>query len=423
MVEVLVKLGHMLSRVVASALALGSASLGCAARDAGGSAAGPDTAPPVDDGGVGVLAPPDVGAPPEDAVKSESGLAWRVLVAGSGTGQPGINDAVEITYRGWTSDGTLFTRGDGQVAYVNRAIRGWTEALQSMTVGETRRLWVPPLLAYKGAPGAPTDTVVFDLKLDAIRPGPTPPADVGSPPADAVRLPDGLASKVVHAGTGTAHPGPDDGVRVKYTVWRRPGVLSDSSQGEAVVRPMSGDFPGWNEGLSQMVAGETRILWIPPALGPGPSGRGAPRAPALTAVIELVEILSPPSAPADVKRPPRGASVLRDGLASRVLTKGSGTIHPTKTDSVTVRFTGWTTDGTCIGSSYPTGAPATLLVSGDIPGFGEALQLMVDGEKRRVWIPRRLAYDGARDRPDGALVFDVELVTIGRTASPPEGPR
>lgn len=407
-----------MSRLLAIALLglFASMSLHCGTggpRETGpGAAAGPAL---LDDGGIGA-APPDVGAVPEDAETSPSGLAWRVLVAGSGDGRPGVNDAVKVTYAGWKSDGTLFTQGDRQFAYVHRVIRGWTEALEHMAVGETRRLWVPPALAFVGAQDAPPGTVVFDLRLDEILAGPTPPADVAAPPPDAARLPDGLASKVVHAGTGTAHPGPDDGVRVRYSVWRTTGVLSDSSLDTVVVRPMGGDFAGWNEGLSQMVAGETRMLWIPPALGPGADGRGPASRHALTAVIELVEILSPPKAPPDVAKP-RGATFARDGLAWRVLTPGTGRAHPGKSDGVVVRFTGWTKGGALVGSSVPAGEPVSVLVNGDLPGWSEVVRMMVEGETRRVWVPESLAYAGAPDRPAGALVFDIELVKI----QPPAG--
>ena len=47
-----------------------------------------------------------------------------------------------------------------------------------------------------------------------------------------------------------------------------------------------------------------------------------------------------------------------------------------------------------------------------IPGWTEGLQMMVEGEKRRLWIPGNLAYDGQPSRPQGMLVFDVELIRI-----------
>ena len=47
-----------------------------------------------------------------------------------------------------------------------------------------------------------------------------------------------------------------------------------------------------------------------------------------------------------------------------------------------------------------------------IAGWTEGLQLMVAGEKRRLWIPEALAYKGQQGRPAGILVFDVELIRV-----------
>ena len=47
-----------------------------------------------------------------------------------------------------------------------------------------------------------------------------------------------------------------------------------------------------------------------------------------------------------------------------------------------------------------------------IPGWTEGVQMMVEGEKRRLWIPEGLAYGGAPGAPKGMLVFDVELIRI-----------
>ena len=62
-------------------------------------------------------------------------------------------------------------------------------------------------------------------------------------------------------------------------------------------------------------------------------------------------------------------------------------------------------------SSVARGAPATIPLDRAIEGWTEGLQLMVVGEKRRLWIPEPLAYKGRRD-PKGMLVFDIELIKI-----------
>ena len=116
-------------------------------------------------------------------------------------------------------------------------------------------------------------------------------------------------------------------------------------------------------------------------------------------------------APPDVAAPPSDAEKSSSGFASKVLTAGTGTTHPRASDSVTVHYTGWTTDGTMFDSSVSRGVPSTFPLNGVIRGWTEGLQLMVVGEKRRFWIPENLAYGGRRP-PLGMLVFDVELLAI-----------
>ena len=64
-------------------------------------------------------------------------------------------------------------------------------------------------------------------------------------------------------------------------------------------------------------------------------------------------------------------------------------------------------------SSVQRGSPSTFAVDRVIAGWTEGLQMMVEGEKRRFWIPESLAYEGQPGQPAGMLVFDVELIKIG----------
>ena len=85
--------------------------------------------------------------------------------------------------------------------------------------------------------------------------------------------------------------------------------------------------------------------------------------------------------------------------------------HPRATSSVTVHYSGWTTDGKLFDSSVLRGMPITFSLDGVIAGWTEGVQLMVEGEKVRFWIPQDLAYKGQRE-PYGMLVFDIELIKI-----------
>src|SRR6478609_175375 len=126
--------------------------------------------------------------------------------------------------------------------------------------------------------------------------------------------------------------------------------------------------------------------------------------------------------PPDVKAPPADAEKTASGLASKVLTKGTGKEHPTASDSVQVHYTGWTTDGHMFDSSVKRGQPARFPLGNVIKGWTEGLQLMVVGEKRRFWIPANLAYgeNTGGGRPSGMLVFDVELLGITGAPKAPE---
>jgi peptidylprolyl isomerase len=119
-------------------------------------------------------------------------------------------------------------------------------------------------------------------------------------------------------------------------------------------------------------------------------------------------------APPDVKAPPADAEKTASGLASKVLKAGTGQVHPGPTSSVTVHYSGWTTDGKMFDSSVVRNEPATFPLNRVIPGWTEGVQLMVVGEKRRFWIPGALAYDNSPrpGAPKGMLVFDVELLAI-----------
>ena len=100
---------------------------------------------------------------------------------------------------------------------------------------------------------------------------------------------------------------------------------------------------------------------------------------------------APLPAPSDVAAAPERRARTKTGLASKVLTKGTGKEHPGANDSVKVSYAGWTKDGKMFDASAPD-KPATFGVSNVIPGWVEGLQLMVVGEKRRLWIPAKLAY-------------------------------
>ena len=119
-----------------------------------------------------IPAPSDVAAAPADAETTASGLASKVLESGSGSTHPTATSNVTVHYTGWTTDGRMFdssvTRGQPATFPLNGVIRGWTEGVQFMVVGEKRRFWIPEELAYGGRRD-PRGMLVFDVELIAIQ--------------------------------------------------------------------------------------------------------------------------------------------------------------------------------------------------------------------------------------------------------------
>ncbi len=242
------------------------------------------------------------------------------------------------------------------------------------------------------------------------------PADVAGPPADATTTESGLAYKVLKAGSGTRHPTATTEVEVHYTGWQTNGTMFDSSvkKGKSISFPLNRVIAGWTEGVQLMVKGEKTRFWIPEELA-YKGRKGAPSG-MLVFDIELVDIVPSMTerfpAPENVASPPADAKRTATGLAYKVIKAGTGSSHPTGTTKVSVHYTGWQTDGTTFDSSHKRGRPATFPLNGVIAGWTEGVQLMVQGEVTRFWIPEDLAYKGRKGRPSGMLVFDIELLEI-----------
>jgi peptidylprolyl isomerase len=122
-----------------------------------------------------IPAPPDVAAPPVDAVRTPSGLASKVLRPGRSNVRPTRASTVVVHYTGWTTDGRMFdssvVRGEPTPFAVTGVIPGWTEGVQLMVVGEQRRFWIPGHLAYDSdpRPDVPKGMLVFDIELLEVK--------------------------------------------------------------------------------------------------------------------------------------------------------------------------------------------------------------------------------------------------------------
>ena len=240
-----------------------------------------------------ITPPPDVAAAPGDAQVTASGLAMKVLKAGTGTEHPAANDCVTVRFIAWTTDGALFststTMNDSDVICLNAAILGISEALKEMVVGEKRRLWIPEDLTFHEHHHAqrrpedeqpPQKNLTFDLELLSIQKAPPTPADLAQSPNAALRTSSGLAYEVLKEGSGAKHPSLTSTVNIHFSGWRNDGRLFEST--------VMADHPAavsiatapeaWREALCSMVVGEKARFWIPAnlAFGEKPANRFNP---------------------------------------------------------------------------------------------------------------------------------------------------
>tara|TARA_R110002096_G_scaffold171490_2_gene344378 strand:- start:14303 stop:15592 length:1290 start_codon:yes stop_codon:yes gene_type:complete len=362
-------------------------------------------------------APPDVAAPPAEALRTPEGVSYLILEGHDSTGEmPSEHDSVTVHYRGWTTDGKLFDsshkRKTPATFQLGKVIPGWQFALMAMRVGQTARMWIPVELAYDGRVGAPAGMLVFEVELLELDKAPATPPSVAAAPAGATVTSTGLAYQVLTPGTGTEHPDAHDMVSVHYSGWTTDGKLFDSSvtRGRPAEFPLEGVIPGWTEGLQLMKVGEKTRFWIPENL----AYAGKPNRPEgmLVFDVELLSITDRPAPPKDVAKAPRNAKKTKSNLRYRRLHRGSGKVYPTATSRVEVHYSGWTTDGKLFDSSRTRERSAKFPLSAVIAGWREGVQLMQVGDQMRFWIPEELAYKGVAGKPAGTLVFDIELLAI-----------
>lgn len=370
----------------------------------------------------------DVSAPPADAVKTESGLAYKILTEGGATSiSPGPNDMVHIHYTIWKTSGETFFSSAGrpkpQQVVLAQMQPGWVETITNMKVGEKRLVWMPPELAQRPGIDGPKETMAFQIELVDVTPAPVVPEDVAAVPADAKKTAKGVAYKVLKPGTGKDKPRAWDQVTLHFTGWTTDGKMVESTEMRKRPQPVPlfRAMPGWVDALQTMVVGQRNRVWIPPELVK--TRPGIPEGQMLVYELEVVDIKQmpePPAVPKDVAAAPKDAKKTEKGVFYKVLKAGTGKEHPRADQTVEVHYTGWTTDGSMFDSSVTRGQPAKFPLGGVIPGWTDGLQTMVVGEKTRFWIPEELAYKGRPNAPQGMLVFDVELLGI---SDPPKVPK
>ena len=109
----------------------------------------------------------------DKVVKTASGLLYEVVKLGDGGPKPTAESDVEVRYHGELIDGTVFDESTTPITLnLGRVIKGWTEGLQLMSVGDKYKLYIPYDLAYgeQGTQGIkPYSTLIFDVELVSIK--------------------------------------------------------------------------------------------------------------------------------------------------------------------------------------------------------------------------------------------------------------
>jgi FKBP-type peptidyl-prolyl cis-trans isomerase len=377
--------------------------------------------------------PVDLKRPPADALRTPSELVYKTLVANPDGKRPGRNDTVVVRYTGWKQgSGEMFftNRHQGKPMPLNLATTaaGFTEAMQLVRKGERAVLWVPPAIGYKDQPSGAGEVLVYEVEvLDVIEAPPIPP-DVGAPPERAARSRSGIPYVVLRAGTGKTKAKSHDVVTFNYTAWDAHGRMFDTTEMRnqpARVAAFRQAQP-LEEMLTRMTAGERVRFWVNAehVQHGGKPQAGIPQG-LLCYELELLQIepgRAPPPPPPDVAKPPPRAQQTPRGVFYTVLRAGKGGPKPTPDDAVRLHFTGWTTDGRMFDSSVAADRPVDFHLKGVIAGWTDGIPLMSVGDRYRFWIPEELAYKGQPHRPQGMLVYDIELLEI-RPAVHPDKPR
>ena len=382
-----------------------------------------------------ITPPVDLKTPPPDAIKTTSGLVYKKLESVSEGATAQRNDTVSLIYTGWRqqSGETFFSnRGKPPMALpLANTAAGFTEAMMLMKKGERAVMWLPPELSAPPASKAavPSETLVYEVQLVDIQSAPKVPADLAAPPANALKLPSGTQYLVVKTGTGKEKPRAFDTVTFNYTAWDHEGRMFDTTEmrNRPATVPPYRQSEAMEEMLTSLTPGSRVRFWVQAdrmQMG-GKAVAGMPSG-LLVYEIELVTITKgnpPPPVPPDVKAPPANAQKTVHGVAYRVLKAGGGGEKPTIDDTVKVSYTGWTLDGRMFDSTIVKGEPAVFPLKDAMTGWSEGIAVMSVGDRVRFWIPGSMAWDGAPGKPQGMLVFDVELVSFDHGQAEKPAPR
>lgn len=347
----------------------------------------------------------------EDMKKTASGLEWGYLKKGKGGKKPTEADQVEVHYTGWLTDGTKFDssrdRGKTTKFGVTQVIKGWTEGLQLMSVGDRCKFVIPSDIAYgdAGRPGSipPKATLVFDVEL--INVISMPKLRPANPDKQTV-LGNGIKYETIQPGKGAAIA-EGSGIALRYAIWGKGGQLLDCTERSG--QKFGGTLESMRWPFIKDIVKHLKVGGIVRADVPNALVQQAQTDTVWE--LELVKVTEMPKF-----RKPDAAKVVttQSGLQYEVIDAGKGE-SPAASNTVKAHYTGWLTDGKMFDSSHARGEPSEFPLNRVIPGWTEGLQLMKPGAKFLFQIPPELGY-GARGSgtipANSTLIFYVELVSF-----------
>ncbi|MBL8803775.1 MAG: FKBP-type peptidyl-prolyl cis-trans isomerase [Planctomycetes bacterium] len=364
-----------------------------------------------------------------DIITTTSGLKYSVLSKGDGTTKAKAGDKVKVHYTGWLpTTGKIFDsslRAGQPFEFVlgrRKVIEGWDEGVALMSRGDRFKFTIQPERAY-GANGAPPTippnaTLVFEVELLDVVPGPE--FRPGNKQAQK-KTESGLVYEVLVEGKGEL-PKEDDVLTVKFALWRANGESEHSTEMDEANVPRKGTvdvlaWPIFAESAKLMKVGSRYRFEADATASLGKEMAARARIDGtLVWEVEFVDA-KPSNVPKFVMPADAALKTTPTGLKYEVVKEGTGK-KPGPTDTVTVHYAGWLTDGTRFDSSYGRGDAAPMSLSRVIPGWREGVQLMGEGAVYKFVIPGELAY-GPRGSPpkigpNATLVFQIELVKVGQ---------
>jgi FKBP-type peptidyl-prolyl cis-trans isomerase len=252
----------------------------------------------------------------------------------------------------------------------------------------------------------------------------SPPVDLKTPPADAVKTASGLIYKKLVSNETGAKPGRNDVVLVNYTGWRQATgetFFSNRGRGQPLPLNLSQSAPGFVEALPLLRIGEKAALWLPPSIGyKSPPTTGSPET--LVYEIEVVDITPAPPIPDNVDKPPGNAQTLKSGTRMVVVRPGTGKDKARPFDTVTFNYTAWDGNGRMIDTTELRKRPVTAPPYKQSVAMGEMLTTMTAGQRVRFWVDAEKMINGGKPVggvSQGLLCYELEVLQIAKAAHEP----